>query len=642
MTEDVLLPRGTHASHTAGAPVATARWASPAEIEAYRYKGDGDIYLGVINGPSPEALPILERLGALQKTIIEAKFLRLDSKRTQIVAIGRLRDALMRTVRIPIGIKDDRHQIIFAGTRSGKGVSSVIPNLLLYPGSVMAIDPKGSNARATAARRGKGSRHARGIGQKVYVLDPYRVSRVDESLLATFNPLAAHFSDDDAVIEGASSIAEALISTSSSGDSKHFEETARILLKAIILFVLLNEKELKNRTLPYVYRLAMRGVRGMADPIKVDGEGEIDPFRAFLSLMEQEERLEGVVSGIAATVLDMGDREYGSVLSTLRRNIEFLERPAMRRVLSSSSFTMDEFKTDPKGITVYLCLPVTRFEDCGRWLRLMVACGLESIYAHPEPPKCGHPVLMVLEEFATLGHMATIETAAGYAAEFGLKLYFVLQDLSQLKKHYEKSWETFLANASVIQGFGLSDATTLNYFSKKLGETEVLQTTESNTTSISASSNDIGDLNLFSTLMQNRGFLSIISPLMLFADRAAKGHTTTTNVAINNQVQRTPLLLPDEVERAFARERMTSIVAIKGERPFALVREAYHSAPEFLGLFEPDREPFNTIEEAAALKVRHEKERQDQTSALIAEAESFAQSLGQAVEAAREQAARQR
>lgn len=37
-----------------------------------------------------------------------------------------------------------------APTRSGKGVGTIIPNLLLLDRSVICIDPKGENARVTA------------------------------------------------------------------------------------------------------------------------------------------------------------------------------------------------------------------------------------------------------------------------------------------------------------------------------------------------------------------------------------------------------------------------------------------------------------------------------------------------------------
>src|SRR5689334_11658422 len=56
-----------------------------------------------------------------------------------------------------IGVHDDRHLLTIAGNRAGKGVSTIIPNLLLYPGSVLAFDFKGELARITANRRGFGS-----------------------------------------------------------------------------------------------------------------------------------------------------------------------------------------------------------------------------------------------------------------------------------------------------------------------------------------------------------------------------------------------------------------------------------------------------------------------------------------------------
>ena len=74
-----------------------------------------------------------------------------------------------------IGVSDDRHMMTVAGNRAGKGVSAIIPNLLEYPGSILAIDPKGENAARTKNRRDKGSKNIKqSLGQDVYVLDPLR------------------------------------------------------------------------------------------------------------------------------------------------------------------------------------------------------------------------------------------------------------------------------------------------------------------------------------------------------------------------------------------------------------------------------------------------------------------------------------
>ena len=69
---------------------------------------------------------------------------------------------------------DDRHLVTVAGSRSGKGVSAILPNLAKYRGSVLVLDPKGENASLTAERRGKGRGVPDGgLGQEVYVLDPF-------------------------------------------------------------------------------------------------------------------------------------------------------------------------------------------------------------------------------------------------------------------------------------------------------------------------------------------------------------------------------------------------------------------------------------------------------------------------------------
>jgi Type IV secretory system Conjugative DNA transfer len=59
-----------------------------------------------------------------------------------------------------VGIRDDRGAGVVAGNGSGKGRSSIIPNLLTYPGSVYCQDFKGQNAgrdSATPAGHGSGS-----------------------------------------------------------------------------------------------------------------------------------------------------------------------------------------------------------------------------------------------------------------------------------------------------------------------------------------------------------------------------------------------------------------------------------------------------------------------------------------------------
>ncbi|GFE77270.1 hypothetical protein NTCA1_49190 [Novosphingobium sp. TCA1] len=82
----------------------------------------------------------------------------------------------------PLRYAGPAHLLTIAPTRTGKGVGTIIPNLIDYPGSVVCIDPKGENARITARQRGK-------FGP-VHVLDPFGVTGQPSSA-------PVHYADTD-------------------------------------------------------------------------------------------------------------------------------------------------------------------------------------------------------------------------------------------------------------------------------------------------------------------------------------------------------------------------------------------------------------------------------------------------------------
>ena len=58
-------------------------------------------------------------------------------------------------------------------------------------------------------------------------------------------------------------------------------------------------------------------------------------------------------------------------------------------------------------------------------------------------------------------------------AGYGIQIHGIAQDLSQVRRNYGDGWETFVANAGVLQYFGSRDSFTAEYFSKLCGETTV-------------------------------------------------------------------------------------------------------------------------------------------------------------------------
>ncbi len=446
---------------------------------------------------------------------------------------------------IPIGTGDDRHLVTIAGSRAGKGRSVIVPTLLTYEGSCLATDPKGELATITARAREEK------LGHRVIVLDPFEVARgYAADRRGAFNPMAMLRYDADAehhpdktspsLIEDAGLIADALVVPS--GGDAHWDESARNFIEGVILHVATHKAYAGSRHLMSVRNLiAGRGYFEHPDT----GE-RVEGMDALLAEMEFNRALSGLIRDAAYDFSEKPERERGSVLSTARRHIRFLSYGRIGETVSGHDFELADLKRGQ--LTVYLCLPATRMGTCNRWLRMFVNLALAALEREPGQPR--HPVLLCLDEFAVLGHMKSVEDAAGQIAGFGVRLWPIVQDLGQLKSLYKDRWESFLGNAGVLQFFGNNDLMTLEWVSKRLGTT--------------------------SLIVRNQGEVG---------DREA---TETGKRGASWSVQTQSLMTVEEIAQIFGRDDplQRQLILWAGLPPIILQRVKYDSHSLFAGLFD--------------------------------------------------------
>ena len=344
-----------------------------------------------------------------------------------------------------LGFDDDRHVVTVAGSRAGKSSTVLIPNLRRYRGSVIVLDPKGELARTTAAAR-------KALGQRVYILDPFGLTGVPSARHNPFAELSAKAGEH--VAADVAQIADALII----GNPKdpHWTDSAKNLVRGIVLHLLATEPQ----------RLTLREVRRTLSSTPPELE------RLFTAMTESA-AFDGIVANIGASFLgklEAGGRELQGILSTAQEQTAPLDDVA--GITERSDFALTDLRSG--NVTIYLVLPGMRMGTHYRWLRLVVQQALAAMEKAPVP-RGQLPVWFMLEEFPALGHMRSIESAAGLMAGFGVKLWSVLQDFTQLQTHYPKSWETFLGNAGVVQAFGNADLTTTEHLAKMLGTTQVVE-----------------------------------------------------------------------------------------------------------------------------------------------------------------------
>lgn len=386
--------------------------------------------------------------------------------------LGRLPDGR------PVGVSDDRHVLLVSGTRGGKGVSSIIPNILQWPGSLVVIDPKGENAAIAASRRGQGSERTGGMDQGVFVLDPFNTARIsDRDQKACFNPLDFLDPLDDETPDDAARIADALVVVSDK--EPYWDQQARSLIKNLILHVITDEYFEGRRSLVTVRELIMQGDVAMVE--RLGGE-EVDPFAMLYEGMKRNMAFNRIISGAGRTYAGLGEeagKTMKQILSAADTHTAFIDSLPMQRVLGSTSpgMTIARLKTDPKGMSLFISLPQRYMETHAGWMRMMVSLIITEMERVPGQPATGHSILMCLDEFAGLKRMPIIENAAAQIAGFGVKLYLIVQNLVQLKTVYKDNWEVFLGNAGTKVFYSIDDAFTRNYLSKYMGEHEVARTT---------------------------------------------------------------------------------------------------------------------------------------------------------------------
>ncbi len=343
----------------------------------------------------------------------------------------------------PLAYNGDRHLLTVAPTRSNKGTTSIIPNILQYRGSMVVVDPKGENAMITRDHRAK-------MGQNIHVVDPWGITDGDMRP-SRFNPMEWLKLGDPDIAENAMMLADALIIPS--GNEPFWSDESRALIQGVILFVATDEDEANDRHLGRV-----------RDLLLLDG---MDLKSLFLRMAASPHH---VVASTGRRSLQKEERLLANVLASAQAQTTFLDSPRVRASLSASDFKFEDLKTS--HMTVYLVLPADRLKTFDRWLRLVIqlAITVNARNIAVQPPQ---PVLFLLDEMPALGRLTMVEQAFGLMAGFGIQLWGIVQDLSQLKSIYGDGYEGMIANSGMVQYFGSRDRLTAEYFSALCGVTTV-------------------------------------------------------------------------------------------------------------------------------------------------------------------------
>lgn len=302
----------------------------------------------------------------------------------------------------------------------------------------------------------------------------------------------------------------------------HWNEEAKALIAGLLLMIVAIDRPARRHLVTLREYLTLAPGRFAALLARMQDSGEVNPL----------------IARAANRHLGKSDREAAGVLSAAQRHTHFLDSPRMAAVLGRSDFRFADLKRH--RATVFLVLPPDRLSTYSRWLRLLLTQSLTEMARAPIEPDV--PVLYLLDEFASLGHLASVERAMGLMAGYGIQFWPILQDIHQLRSTYGGRSGTFLSNAGVLQVFGVNDYETARLISDLVGqETVVLQA----------------------------------------MGRALDSEKS--GISFSEQHSGRPLLTPDEVR---ALPGQSQLLFLAGRRPILARKLAYYADPEFQAFLE--------------------------------------------------------
>ena len=454
------------------------------------------------------------------------------------------------------------HVLAFAPTRSGKGVGLVVPTLLSWSHSAFVFDIKGENYAMTAGFR-------RSIGQKIFRFDP---AEIDQS--CGWNALEEiNFGTRHQVSE-AQAIALMVVDDDGKGlAGDHFRTAAFEFLSGLILFALYRGQEIgRTPGLPDCAQM-ISAVGEFAIPVLETDDEEEKPNSQqalFTAMRDFKGKCNGVngseqadqeaallINAVGNRMITTTDRELSGVVNTANNALSLYRDPIIGANTTRSDFRINDLMNHDTPISVYFVVtPKTRAV-----LRPLIRLFLTQIVTQladrmefdngRSKTVHKHRLLLMLDEFPTLGKLEQLEEALAFIAGYGIKAYLIVQDTSQLHKAYT-NYESIVSNCHVRIAYAPNKPETAEWMSKMTGTTTVIKESVSN-------SGGRFDLMLGQV---NRSYQEVSRPLMT-AD----------------EITRMPGPVKDEKDKIIAPGEMLIFVA--GSDPIKGIQILYFLDPVF-------------------------------------------------------------
>jgi type IV secretion system protein VirD4 len=305
--------------------------------------------------------------------------------------------------------------MLAAPTRSGKGVSAAIPNLLTWPDSVVCLDIKQTNFDKTAGFR-KEHEH------EVYLWNPFAENgKTHRCNILSY--IRKEFRTSDIMKIG-------FIFWPRTGNSNEdfFHDQARNLFLAIVLYLC------ETPELPLTMGEVLRQGSGTGAPL-VD---------YFMSIISEREKAKRKLTDTCLMAYNRffsnakADATLGGIISCFTGPLTTWSNPIVDAATSADDFDLRDLRK--KKMAIYVATPPDYLPEAGLLMNAFFSTliNMNTKETPAQNTKLKYQCLLILDEFTAMGRVNILAKSAAYIAEYGLRILTIIQSLSQLDGEYGK------------------------------------------------------------------------------------------------------------------------------------------------------------------------------------------------------------
>ncbi|CAE6863837.1 hypothetical protein R75465_07822 [Paraburkholderia aspalathi] len=343
-----------------------------------------------------------------------------------------------------------------AGTRSGKGTSLVIPNLLTYPDSVVVEDIKEENYHYTSGYR-------RACGHETWLWAPFS----EDGRSHAYNPLE-YIAGRPAYarVGDVMTIGEHLYPSNVDARLKYWNDNARNLFIGIVLYLL------ETPSLPCTFGEVLRQASGKGRAIR-------EHISSIVSTRADAAHATDGLPVLTFECLDALNRflsqskeAFANIVSTMTAPLNVFSNPVVDAATSRSDFDLADVRK--KRMSSYVGIKPGDLKAGALLVNLFFSqlIDLNTRELPAENPALKYQCALILDEFAAPGKIDIIDTANPFIAGYNLRLMLIFQGMSQIedpKLYGRHGAETLAINCKMRSLYAPRTVKESEEYSKMLG-----------------------------------------------------------------------------------------------------------------------------------------------------------------------------